>query len=110
MQRAPAQILIVTSRADEGNVLHKALVDAGPGEFAPARCPSLAGAEELSERTTFDAILLDLDLPDARPRDAVARAQRAAPRTPLVLLATVDHAGAAAEMAEKGAFDYLVKE
>src|SRR6266404_2681625 len=57
----------------------------------------------------FDAILLDLSLPDAHGLDTVARMQAAAPRLPIVVLTGLDDDAAALEAVRAGAQDYLVK-
>jgi signal transduction histidine kinase len=57
-----------------------------------------------------DIILLDLGLPDSLGLDACLRLQRAAPRTPIVILTGNDDEAQALEALRLGAEDYLPKQ
>ena len=59
---------------------------------------------------TFDAILLDLSLPDARGLDAVDRVRRAAPDTVLIVLSGIPDERLALHAVQLGAQDYLNKD
>jgi PleD family two-component response regulator len=71
--------------------------------------PSMAGAEAHLAAHTADVILLDLGLADAQGLEAVRRAHKAAPRTPLVVLTGLDDETMAVQTLQVGAQDYLVK-
>jgi diguanylate cyclase (GGDEF)-like protein len=66
------------------------------------------GVQELREHT-FDFVISDLTLPDARGLDAVRRLQPLAPETPLVVLSGIDDEELALQAVQAGAQDYLVK-
>jgi PAS domain S-box-containing protein len=58
----------------------------------------------------FDAILLDLFLPDARDLDALDPVRQAAPDTPIVVLTVHDEDELATRGVRAGVQDYLIKE
>ncbi len=57
----------------------------------------------------IDCVLLDLGLPDASGRDAVAKHRSQAPAIPLIVLTGLNDEGAGAAAVEAGAQDYLLK-
>jgi len=63
---------------------------------------------EIKQRT-FDAVLLDLTLPDARGLETFARLHRADPELPIVVLSGLDDEQVALSAVQNGAQDYLVK-
>ncbi|MBC7973411.1 MAG: diguanylate cyclase, partial [Myxococcales bacterium] len=66
------------------------------------------GAQQLRAHT-YDFVISDLTLPDARGLDAVRRLQPLAPETPLVVLSGIDDEELALQAVQAGAQDYLVK-
>jgi diguanylate cyclase (GGDEF)-like protein len=66
------------------------------------------GVRHLHEHT-YDFVISDLTLPDARGLDAVRRLQPLAPDTPLVVLSGIDDEELALQAVQAGAQDYLVK-
>jgi len=63
---------------------------------------------EIKQRT-FDAVLLDLTLPDARGLETFTRLHRADPELPIVVLSGLDDEQVALSAVQNGAQDYLVK-
>ena len=57
----------------------------------------------------FDAVLLDLSLPDSRGLATVEQAASLNPRLPIIVLTGLDDEGIATEAVRKGAQDYLIK-
>jgi two-component system, cell cycle sensor histidine kinase and response regulator CckA len=73
------------------------------------RVCTIARAEcELAQRG-FDAVLLDVGLPDSQGIDTVNRVHNAAPNVPIIVLASSDDDGLAALSLQRGAQDYLLK-
>ncbi|KOR36036.1 hypothetical protein AM228_14940 [Planktothricoides sp. SR001] len=62
------------------------------------------------EQNTFDAILLDLNLPDSRGVNTLQAIQQSAPNTAIVVLTSTDNEELALELIHLGAQDYLVKQ
>ena len=71
---------------------------------AASRMPSSG-----SRRGAFDAVLLDLGLPDSSGLETFGRLQHAAGDTPIVVLTASDDDGLAVAAVHAGAQDYLVK-
>ena len=73
------------------------------------RARSLADATQRLAARPFDAVLLDLGLPDSSGLDTYARLASAAGDTPIVVLTASDDDGLALGAVHAGAQDYLVK-
>jgi MinD-like ATPase involved in chromosome partitioning or flagellar assembly/CheY-like chemotaxis protein len=67
-----------------------------------------AGLERLAQGG-FDALLLDLSLPDSHGFETFDRAHAAVPLLPIVLLSSLDDETIASRAVELGAQDYLIK-
>ncbi len=57
----------------------------------------------------FDIVLLDFSLPDSYGLDTFRRANEAAPRTPIIVLTSLDDNDLAVQAVREGAQDYLIK-
>src|SRR5262249_43511691 len=104
---APLRVLLV-----EDDDAYAALVDdelAGGGAVRLCRVTTLLAAEQALRRESFDALLLDLTLPDSEGLDTVQRAVAAAAGVPIVVLTSRDDEAAALEAVQRGADDYLLK-
>jgi len=66
------------------------------------------GIEQL-QRGGFDAVLLDLTLPDSEGVETFRRLHQACPDTPVIVLTNVDDEAVALATLNLGAADYLVK-
>ena len=69
----------------------------------------LAEALAWLDRKPFDAILLDLTLPDAQGLETFLRTQARAPMVPIVVLTGLNDESMAVKAVSQGAQDYLVK-
>jgi PAS domain S-box-containing protein len=81
------------------------------GQFEVAEATSLAEALERSATQPFDAVVLDLGLPDSAGLDTFHRFQAQAARSdlPVVVVTGLDDDDLALEAVRAGAQDYLVK-
>ena len=70
---------------------------------------SLASAEALLKKLTFDCILLDWRLPDGSANDFLRHVGRTFPRLPVVVLTGATEEGLAKLVLQYGAQDYLIK-
>ncbi|MGH7873458.1 MAG: ATP-binding protein [Candidatus Binatia bacterium] len=105
-----SKVLLVEDNPGDALLLREALKDlGGTVPFDLAHVGRLDDALQKVKAETFDAVLLDLSLPDARGVETVARVQEAAPRLPIVVLTGLDDDAAALEAVRAGAQDYLVK-
>jgi DNA-binding response OmpR family regulator len=102
-------ILIV----DDDPALRATLVEqlAMEGEFAPREAASAAEAEAIltSPDPRFDAVLLDIGLPDGDGRDLCARLRRAGLRIPVIMLTGADTEQDVVRGLDAGANDYIAK-
>jgi diguanylate cyclase (GGDEF)-like protein len=73
------------------------------------RCSRLDDAMRALLDITYDFVISDLSLPDARGLEAVRRLQPLAPSTPLIVLTGLDDEYIAIQALQDGAQDYLVK-
>ncbi len=106
---AERPVLIVDDDAD----LRETLVDqlAVDGEFAAAQAATIREAEaRLAEKDArFDAIILDIGLPDGDGRDLCARLRQQGQRMPIIMLTGSDAETDVVRGLDSGANDYIAK-
>jgi two-component system, cell cycle response regulator len=78
-------------------------------EFRITRVKTLGEGLTLLSRERFDAVLLDLSLPDAFGLPTVRQVHATSPTIPVVVLSGVSDQGLALQAVQQGAQDYLVK-
>lgn len=102
------RVLIVEDSTTDAKIVQQYL---SSGE-RPARTrvvSRLSAALALIGEETFDAVLLDLTLPDAEGLDAVRRMHDALPGVPIVILSASENEDVATQAVKLGAQDYLIK-
>lgn len=102
-----ALLLVEDNPADV--VLVEEYLSAGPWRHRIENATSLAEAIDRLPGS-YDAILLDLHLPDGGPREALSRISAAAGDTPIIVLTGSRDADLARTCLERGAQDYVVKD
>lgn len=105
------QILLVEDDAAHARLIIERVREA-PGVRIVEICETLGEAVELLKQRTigaFDAVLLDLGLPDSDGIDSVRGVHAAAPRLPIVVLSGHGEVSVAIEAMRHGAQDYIVK-
>ncbi|MDB5372859.1 MAG: Two component transcriptional regulator, winged helix family [Belnapia sp.] len=106
---SPRPILIV----DDDNALRETLAEqiAADGEFSADGAASAGEAEAKlsSADARYDAILLDIGLPDADGRDLCARLRREGRRMPIIMLTGHDSESDVVRGLDAGANDYIAK-
>lgn len=70
---------------------------------------SLAIALQKAEQNSYQAVLLDLGLPDSQGLDTFIRFKSRFPETPIIIFSGLDDEQVAAQAVQKGAQDYLIK-
>lgn len=106
-EKEPTRILVVEDSDTQAFELTDLLARTG---FAPRRAASLAEAmEALAGSGPFEAILLDLGLPDGSGPDVFRRVSAAAPGVAVVVLTSLDDEEVALRAVQEGAQDYLIK-
>ncbi|HZF77980.1 MAG TPA: response regulator transcription factor [Acetobacteraceae bacterium] len=105
----PRPILIV----DDDEALRQTLADqlAHDGEFAPTEAANAAEAEMRlgSEESRFDAIILDIGLPDGDGRELCMKFRRQGHRMPILMLTGQDQESDIVKGLDSGANDYVPK-
>ncbi len=105
------RVLLVEDSATEARLVQGILAQAAPhaGHFSVEWTDSLSASLERLDQGGFDAVLLDLVLPDSQGLDTFLRLREHAPRLPIIVLSGLDDEGLAVEAVRRGAQDYLVK-
>ncbi len=105
----PRPVLIV----DDDEALCATLIEqlALEGEFAPESATSVASAEALltADGARFDAVLLDIGLPDGDGRELCVRLRRMGLRMPIIMLTGADGEQDVVRGLDAGANDYIAK-
>jgi len=105
--RAGCKILIV----DDDAALRQSLAEQLElhAEFATAECETALAAREIIGRERFDAILLDVGLPDLDGRELCRMLRRDGVRVPIVMLTGADGEAETVDGLDAGANDYVTK-
>ena len=101
-------VLLVEDDDLYAHILRAALAKSTP-KVEVERRRTLADAIALLQASRFDAVLLDLNLPDSAGLDTIGRMLAAAPGTPIVVLTATANRKLAIAAVQHGAQDYLVK-
>ena len=103
------KVLLVEDNADDADLLRKSLEEVASTLFDLTHVERLEEALKRVREESFDAVLLDLSLPDSQGLDTITRATLTAPSMPIVVLTGLDDENVGLEAVRKGAQDYLVK-
>ena len=110
MERPPIRILIIEDKASYAALLKEMLTENPQRQFSVVCANSLSSGLDCLAKNGFDAVLLDLHLPDTEGCSGCEKIRAAAPALPIVMVsATPEEDGFADECLEKGAQDYLTK-
>ncbi len=103
------RILLVEDNPGDVRMLREHLAEAGAGRFELTHVDRLStGLERLAD-TSFDAVALDLSLPDSQGPATLARMHAAAKGVPIVVLTGIEDEALGVQLVKAGAQDYLVK-
>jgi signal transduction histidine kinase len=100
------RVLLVEDNDDDVLLIQESLSET---KISIARAERLSSALERLANGGFDAVLLDLSLPDTQGLDTVGRVHSQVPAVPIVVLTGLDDEEAAVKAVEQGAQDYLIK-
>jgi DNA-binding response OmpR family regulator len=79
------------------------------GEFVTVQCDTAGAALEGARHDRFDAIILDVGLPDMDGRDVCRLLRGAAINVPIIMLTAADSEGDTVQGLDAGADDYVTK-
>jgi len=102
-------VLLVEDNLAEARFLQEILKGAKLKQFNLVHVKRLADAVERLVEGIFDAILLDLTLPDSQGLASLTRLLQVVPHIPIVVLTNTNDDQLAIEAVRRGAQDYLVK-
>jgi len=100
------RVLLVEDNEDDALLIRETLSET---TIEIERAERLSTALEHLATGSFDAVLLDLSLPDARGLDTIGRVHSLAPGVPVVVLTGLNDEEVALKAVERGAQDYLIK-
>ena len=108
---APAmvKVLLVEDNAADARLVTEFLLEDEPQRFDVTHAPLLGRALENLHAGGFNAIVLDLGLPDSQGLETLVRARAEAPGAPIIVLTGLDDEGLGMQAVLNGAQDYLVK-
>jgi signal transduction histidine kinase/DNA-binding NarL/FixJ family response regulator len=106
---SPIRLLLVEDSESDAMLLEHTLAEVSVESFQVAHVERMSEAVRRLASESFDAILLDLSLPDSRGVETVRQADAAAPHLPIVVLTGLDDEEMGMEAVRQGAQDYLVK-
>ena len=109
MDRTPMRVLLVEDNPGDARLIREMLVPRGREGVVLEVAADLAGALRVVADATFDAIVLDLGLPDAQGLDGLKRVSQAAHESPVIVLTGNADSELALSAVQAGAQDYLVK-
>lgn len=109
MDDKPIRVLLVEDDPDDALLLGETLKETAPDTFELVRELRLARAIATAEAAPFDAVLLDLTLPDSSGLETFVEFHARCPELPTVVLTGLDDEEIAIRAVHEGAQDYLVK-
>ena len=106
------KVLLIEDNPGDADLLREALEEPGiaPVEFELEHVDRLSQAVQCLERQTFDAILLDLSLPDSQGSETYARLRARNPDIPIVVVSGLSDQTAALQAVQGGVQDFLSKD
>jgi signal transduction histidine kinase len=109
MNNKPIRLLLVEDNEADAALLAQLLRERGGEFYDVTRAEMMTDAIDRLGREPFDAILLDLSLPDSHGVDTVAQVNAAAEDVPIVVMTGLDDETTAVEAVRSGAQDFLIK-
>jgi signal transduction histidine kinase len=103
------KVLLIEDNLAEARLLKEILKGNEKKEFHLVNVSRLSEGISLLQQTNFDAILLDLTLPDSQGLESLAPLLIIAPKVPIVVLTNTNDDNLALEAVRRGAQDYLIK-
>lgn len=103
------KLLLVEDNPADARLVEIALAEVDGKTFEIQHVDRLSQALGLVGANAFDAVLLDLSLPDSHGLDTVAQVKIADPKVPIIVLSGLLDEDIAIQAVKTGAQDYLVK-
>ncbi len=104
------RLLLVEDNPDDARLIQHLLAKSPLARFECKHAGTLREASLALGRSAFDAVLLDLELPDSVGRRTFTEMHSEAPEIPIIILSGLDDVELALHIVHDGAQDYLVKD
>jgi PAS domain S-box-containing protein len=110
MNEIPIHLLLVEDNSADAVLLNKEFRESAFGPFVITHVQRLSQALQRMEDQKYDAVLLDLGLPDSQGLETLGHLQHQMPRDiPIVVVTGLEDEGLRISAMKAGADDYLVK-
>ena len=109
MSITPIKVLLIEDNRGDYELILKMLEKSESSEFELIHTLRLSSGIELLENNTFDAILLDLGLPDSEGLESFNVVLKKHPEIPTIILTGLANEEIGIKAIKYGAQDYLVK-
>ncbi len=109
MEEGPINILLIEDNGADARLIRELLKGTNDGRFELSTEGSLSSGIERLASGTFDAVLLDLSLPDSQGFETFLKVRDQAVGLPVMLLTGLDDEALAVRAVHEGAQDYLMK-
>jgi signal transduction histidine kinase len=109
MDPHPLKVLLVEDSPSDAMLLQESLSHTRPGQFSFTHVQTWGDARARLAQQQFDALLLDLSLPDITGRETFLRARADAPHLPIVVLTAETNEALGLDAVRHGIQDYLIK-
>lgn len=113
MNSTTPRILLVEDNAGDAFLVRKLLTDSSSQFGLPSvtitHVSRIGDALDALGKNAYEAILLDLSLPDSQGIDSIRKVAQVAPRTAIIVLTGLDNIEASLAAVHEGAQDYLLK-
>lgn len=103
------RVLLLEDNSGDAYLVKQQLKNIDDCDFAIAEAQYLATAIELLQTNSYDAILLDLMLPDSQGIETFLAVNRHAPNTAIIIISAITEEELAIQAVQKGAQDYVAK-
>lgn len=103
------EILLVEDNDAHATAIKKYISRSWAGQFSLERATQLKVAVDYIRKRGFDAILLDLSLPDSDIQDTLDRTLEVAKHIPIIILSSLEDQDIALQSVHKGAQEFLCK-
>ncbi len=107
--RPGKRILMIDQSAGDQRLILELLGESAGDEFQLSTADTLAQGINKLDQNSYDAIFLDLSLPENKGLQSVQQMIEAAPRTPIIVLSSIPSDQLALNALHAGAQDFLVK-
>jgi signal transduction histidine kinase len=103
------RILLIEDNEDDACLMREALTECTAPAIDLEWVDRLGSGLTRLAHDSFDAVLLDLSLPDSQGLDTFDKVHTQNPEVPIVVMTGFDDEGTAIQVVQRGAQDYLVK-